>query len=1083
MMPPSERAGPHDDQNDSGNGNKREEVQSPHRLLECAQVIRHHQFLRLVRHFLVQILHGCTETYCTTPTCLSSSKRQTSRPFRAPTQLTARALAYYLASQDNPHRALCPHPLNSDPDDMVLDDGSEGILTWRAHQQISSPLKATWSQVDAHHLDERVLRLRDDIYQRRQYKKDYKSLGQNIYDTIAVISSYSKHMPSPRTLFDIIRSPEVIPPSPLDGSLETSHAPKKDRGTPPANAPSRQSSQYASSIPTREDRPIESSRSSSERSSRLHVFSHLTCSLLTKMKEENYDHRDDHEADSPSTYIVDFESHRRHRPVRPFVNRSLFFTLSDPESLLKSFRDGSSSDYHDSPLPHLDAYLLSNAFSDWDRRNGALIFDSLYIALDALFRPPPEIDTQKSPRLRPASKMANPDRADSIVSSASSRYLSNEEAAHIVMICIHALTALVYKGWPATWAEVRVFRGWGVVIPGSSPETDHTESFNRPWLRIVDELEYEPAIRLANRLLSGIGIRMCFEHILTSLDHHEDPDTSAGPSLRVDGLLEILVKHLIVVERVALAKKARLKVDAPPEEDPGWTVTSTWMEWLRTIIVKKFDGNAEVNKWGSTGAALLVLEKLYAESSALNLRKNMFHIPYLNKRMNAAEVPNKFLSWEDQPNTLHLLRLPFLFKDNYIVAYFRTINFTIMSNQFLQATRSTELRNRFDSFISAARMQQVDELLQVTADEVLQLKVTRENQLEQTLDQLWGQEKRMLLKPLKVRLGTSEGEYGLDQGGVTYEFFRLVLKEAFQPQTGMFLVDDQTGMIWFHPATFEPTWKYQMLGVIFSLAVYNGITLPVTFPLALYTSLLQPDLSRMNIDDCATDFIRDGWPTLAKSFDDMLAFDGDVSETYMRDYTFSYEAYGRHVDIDMQTACSVEPTASNTPLVTNANRHQFVKDYITWLTRTSIKPQLDAFREGFRTCLHPASLRLFNPESLRSLVEGNPVISVQLLRKHTRYEGYSDTDPIMLDFWSVVETYSQKELRHLLEFVTSSERVPITGYESMNFTIAHAGGDTELLPTSSTCFRKLSLPAYSGRERMREKLRIALAHSEGFGVV
>jgi hypothetical protein len=33
-------------------------------------------------------------------------------------------------------------------------------------------------------------------------------------------------------------------------------------------------------------------------------------------------------------------------------------------------------------------------------------------------------------------------------------------------------------------------------------------------------------------------------------------------------------------------------------------------------------------------------------------------------------------------------------------------------------------------------------------------------------------------------MGHKEGEVGLDHGGVTYEFFRVVLSEAFRPENG-----------------------------------------------------------------------------------------------------------------------------------------------------------------------------------------------------------------------------------------------------------------------------------------------------------
>lgn len=270
-----------------------------------------------------------------------------------------------------------------------------------------------------------------------------------------------------------------------------------------------------------------------------------------------------------------------------------------------------------------------------------------------------------------------------------------------------------------------------------------------------------------------------------------------------------------------------------------------------------------------------------------------------------------------------------------------------------------------------------------------------------------------------------------------------------------------------------------MLGVLFSLAIYNGITLPVTFPLAFYTYLLGPDHPHVDVDKISTDFIRDGWPTIAKSFDILLSFEGDVEATFMRDYVFAFEAFGCTYDIDMQTG---QPPKEDVSPVTNLNRAQFVQDYITWLTHTSVKDQLAAFRSGFLTCLHPKSLNFFTPKSLRSLVEGMQTISVALLRKHTRYEdGYSATHPTIVDFWAIVETYSQEDVKRLLEFVTANDRVPVSGYENISFIIVRRGDDTELFPSSSTCFGKLMLPQYAGKEKMKQKLRVALDNSKGFG--
>lgn len=333
----------------------------------------------------------------------------------------------------------------------------------------------------------------------------------------------------------------------------------------------------------------------------------LNCSILDELKEDVF--RRGKSRSTDFNYVVDFDRRRRTRRTKPLVNRSLFYTLSDPEKLLASFHD-TNQDFKDSPLPHLDSARLANSFRDWNHRNGALIFDSLWLVLEALFISPPELVMQKSPRLRPSRKGASYDGPSDQTSGrhqSASRYLDTHEVAHIVMVCIHALTSLVPLGWPHTWAQIRKLRSWGVIVPTATPNTD---AFAHPYMDIIDELEYEPAVRLADRLLRAIGTRTCFEHILASLDVAEtDRDESEQGNSAV-GLVDLVIQHLEVVERVGMATKIRLNSSHDLDGDPGWTVTATFMEWLRTVIVKKWDSKAEINKWSSVGTAVMVFDKL-----------------------------------------------------------------------------------------------------------------------------------------------------------------------------------------------------------------------------------------------------------------------------------------------------------------------------------------------------------------------------------------------------------------------------------------------------------------------------------------
>lgn len=330
-------------------------------------------------------------------------------------------------------------------------------------------------------------------------------------------------------------------------------------------------------------------------------------------------------------------------------------------------------------------------------------------------------------------------------------------------------------------------------------------------------------------------------------------------------------------------------------------------------------------------------------------------------------------------------------------------------------------------------------------------------------------------------------------------------------------------MSWFQPSSLEPLYKFEMLGLLVSLAIYNGLTLPFTFPKALYMKLLEVPLDDINCIEA----IEDGWPELAKGLKVLRDWPGDdVEDVFMRSYTFSVDVFGSTVDVNLDAkrksprqsnaesppdiaAESNSETAVNTtnptekpgpsqpnpdhstptpetPMVTNANRHRYIHDYIRYLIHTSVASQYNAFARGFHTCLNPKSLTLFQAPALKALIEGHPHINTHDLQSVTRYEGgYHRRHHTVLDFWTVVHAWGTEEgqvkVRQLLEFVTASDRLPVGGVERVVFVVQKNGVGDGRLPTSLTCFGRLLLPEFSGVEKMREGLGRAVENSRGFG--
>lgn len=83
-----------------------------------------------------------------------------------------------------------------------------------------------------------------------------------------------------------------------------------------------------------------------------------------------------------------------------------------------------------------------------------------------------------------------------------------------------------------------------------------------------------------------------------------------------------------------------------------------------------------------------------------------------------------------------------------------------------------------------------------------------------------------------------EDEQGIDEGGVSKEFFQLVIEEIFNPDYAMFTLQNESQTVWFNPTSFESDAQFTLIGVVLGLAIYNNVILAVNFPMVLYRKLM-----------------------------------------------------------------------------------------------------------------------------------------------------------------------------------------------------------------------------------------------------
>ena len=129
-------------------------------------------------------------------------------------------------------------------------------------------------------------------------------------------------------------------------------------------------------------------------------------------------------------------------------------------------------------------------------------------------------------------------------------------------------------------------------------------------------------------------------------------------------------------------------------------------------------------------------------------------------------------------------------------------------------------------------------------------------------------------------------------------------------------------------------------------------------------------------------------------------------------------------------------------------------------------------------------LNLFHPEELELLICGSSQIDFTSIEESSTYDnGFSKTHPTILAFWDIVRDMNESEMKCLLSFVTGNDRVPLKGLSNVTFQIIKQGEDSDKLPTAFTCFNKLMLPEYSSKEKLRDRLFLAIQNSKGFGLI
>uniref|UniRef100_A0A673X1U8 HECT and RLD domain containing E3 ubiquitin protein ligase 3 n=1 Tax=Salmo trutta TaxID=8032 RepID=A0A673X1U8_SALTR len=491
---------------------------------------------------------------------------------------------------------------------------------------------------------------------------------------------------------------------------------------------------------------------------------------------------------------------------------------------------------------------------------------------------------------------------------------------------------------------------------------------------------------------------------------------------------------------------AILRLDANPSKvlDNWWClvdggVFSRLVDMYKSIVVFLLTGGkallVPVFLENYTSATLKLLEKLHKVNlKAGHVEYNRFYIPDITTLVDIQEDYLKWFLSKAEISSVTLCAYPF-----------------ILNAQAKTTMLQTDAELQMQMAVSGANMHNVFMLLTLepllARNPFLVLHVRRDHLVSDALRELTIYSDVDLKKPLKVIF---DGEEAVDAGGVTKEFFLLLLKELMDPVYGMFTQYTQSNLLWFSDKCFvEHNW-FNLIGIICGLAIYNSTVVDLHFPLVLYKKLLGVAPTLEDLKELS--------PTEGRSLQQLLDHEeDDVEETFCLNFAVS---------------------PHRAPL------EEFVEAYLKYMFRDSVSELYQAFSSGFLKVCGGKILSLFQPSELMAMVVGNNNYNWEEMEKNAVYKGeYSATHPTVRMFWEVFHEFPLEKKKRFLLFLTGSDRIPIHGMESLRISIQSTSAEEHYLPVAHTCYNLLDMPRYQTKETLHRRLTQAVEQYEGFSLV
>eukprot|EP00761_Pharyngomonas_kirbyi_P008336 gb/GECH01008347.1/.p1 GENE.gb/GECH01008347.1/~~gb/GECH01008347.1/.p1 ORF type:complete len:797 (+),score=152.07 gb/GECH01008347.1/:1-2391(+) len=332
-----------------------------------------------------------------------------------------------------------------------------------------------------------------------------------------------------------------------------------------------------------------------------------------------------------------------------------------------------------------------------------------------------------------------------------------------------------------------------------------------------------------------------------------------------------------------------------------------------------------------------------------------------------------------------------------------------------------------------------------------------------------------------------EGECGIDAGGLRREFFLILAKALFTPDSStdrtdfhiFDYVDENAQNTAIHFKYIAKPNKRQLdlakfAGKFLAKCIYEtscrfNILINIPFARSFYKAII---LMPINQDDVETDY-----PSLfegkVRYFLDhpMEELDEYIGESY---FTDEEVISGEPVDVPLKKG-------GESIRVTDDNKKEYIQLLTDYRLRQRHLPLIEAFREGFYSLIEEDLISIFNESELELLLCGLPEIDVEDFKANS-----TDSLDSTLSrwFWIAVANFTSEERAKLLQFITGSSQLPLGGFKALKPRVSITGVVVrDVLPAAHTCANNIEIPRYSSYEKLWSSLQTAIYEGlEGFGM-